>query len=88
MKKLLVLFLLVILNVNIVSAYSIKVYDKQGKLVGKAVKNGEQTIIYDLNGNKLETEEQLYSPPGHPLEKDLELGSKYKIENFDSENRW
>ena len=81
MKKWAVLFLIISLFSNSVLAYSIKVYNRQGKLVGKAVKNGSDITLYNLEGKKIETKEQLYLLPGVPI-KNLNMGTNYKIENF------
>ena len=81
MKKWAVLFLIISFFSNSVLAYSIKVYNRQGKLVGKAVKNGSDITLYNLEGKKIETKEQLYLLPGVPI-KNLNMGTNYKIENF------
>ena len=86
MKKILTLVLIFLLASNYVLAYSAKVYDKRGKLVGTIVKNGDKRELYDLNGKKLESKEKLYSPPGVPIEK-LNLSTDYKVEYYKYE-KW
>ncbi len=84
MKKFLTFVLLFILSTEFVLAYSMNVYNKQGKLVGVAVKNGDKVELYDLKGNKITPKETLYSPPGVPV-KDLNISTKYKVEYYQYE---
>ena len=47
---------------------NIKVYDRTGKFIGYAKTDGTSDyIIYDKNGNVLNINIPLYSPPGKPL---------------------
>ena len=51
------------------NSVNIKVYDRTGKFIGYAKTDGTTDyIIYDEDGNVLNIDIPLYSPPGRPLE--------------------
>lgn len=51
------------------NSINIKVYDRTGKFIGYAKTDGTTDyIIYDEDGNVLNIDIPLYSPPGKPLE--------------------
>jgi len=77
MKKIFVFLFLICLSVTQVQAYSVKIYNESGNLIGTAKKSGNDYEIYDLNGNKVIDYDTFYTSTGDEDRKKLKEGINY-----------
>ena len=75
MKKLFVVFFILLLTTASTFAYSIKVYDQWGNRVGTYKKEGDNFVLYDFHDRKVENPESLIKNP--PDNKTLKEYTQY-----------
>lgn len=71
MQKLLLLLLIFAMSTSMTFAYSIKLYNDNGYMIGTARKNGEDYEIYDLNDKRVTDYDAFYNSPGDPDRKQM-----------------
>lgn len=59
MRKILIIFSIILFTISETFAYAIKVYDEYGNRVGTYRKEGDKYQLYDFYDNKVENEEAL-----------------------------
>ena len=75
MRKILALFVLLIVLCSNVYAYSIKVYDENGSRIGTYRKEGDNYVLYDFNDKKIENPSTLIQ--NAPSQNNLKEYSQY-----------